>query len=388
MKDFLIIALVTGLASCSGLPRVPVDLVDLDSVRISGIEGARYWGDVAPENYAELLGEVDAQRRASGLLGDYATLSLSGGGENGAYSAGILTAWSESGTRPEFLSVTGVSTGALAAPFAFLGSEYDDELRRLYGGLPPASIFEKRALTGILSNASRLSSGPLERLIEEYVDEAFLSEVAAEHRRGRRLLVQTTSLDAQRPVSWDLGAIAASGAPNSVAVFREALLASASIPGAFPPVLIEVETPQGIRDELHVDGGVVSQAFFNFGWRQGSGLSGHPTLYVIRNGKISAEPKIINASLPAIATRSLATLTKSKATDDLLTGYNLVQVSGGSFRATWIGEDFTEQPEKLFDPVYMQALFAYGYKRFKKGGLWATRPPVLEGIQTVTVARQ
>lgn len=377
MKNLLAIAFAIGLIGCTGLPRDPVELANLDDVRVPGIEGARYWGDVTPDNFGELLGEIEAQRRAAGRLGDYATLALSGGGENGAFSAGILTAWSEAGTRPEFQSVTGVSTGALAAPFAFLGSDYDDELQRLYGGLPPESIFEKRLLTGILSNASALSSGPLERLIEEYVDDAFLSKVAKEHQRGRRLLVQTASLDAQRSVIWDMGAIASSGAPNAGDVFRNALLASAAIPGAFPPVLMEVETPQGIRDELHVDGGVVSQAFYNIGWREGSGLSGRPTLYVIRNGKITPEPRITNASLPAIAARSIATLTKSQGTDDLLTGYNLAQVTGAEYRATWISDDFTVRSDKLFDPEYMQALFEYGYARFKRGDLWVSKPPVL-----------
>ncbi|MFC3615135.1 patatin-like phospholipase family protein [Lutimaribacter marinistellae] len=388
MKRFVAIFLMFGLACCGGVPRNAVDINDLQTVGIRGIEGARYWGDTAPDNYGELLAEVEEQRRASGLTGNYTTLSLSGGGEDGAFAAGILTAWSESGTRPEFLSVTGVSTGALAAPFAFLGSDYDDELRRLYGGLPPERIFEKRALTGILPNASALSSGPLERLIAEYVTPEFLAKIAAEHLRGRRLIVQSTSLDAQRPVSWDLGAIAASGAPNSVDVFRKALLASASIPVVFPPVLIEVETPLGQRDELHVDGGVVSQAFFFLGWREGAGLTGRPTVYFIRNGSGSPEPKVTNASIPGIAARSISTLTKAQGTNDLLVGYKLTSAAGGTYRATWIGDDFTtERPEQRFDPEYMQALFEYGYLRFKLGNLWHRRPPLIDNIENVEIAR-
>ncbi|WP_068114342.1 patatin-like phospholipase family protein [Tropicimonas marinistellae] len=389
MQRIVAVFLMVALVGCSGVPRNPVDIDDLENVGIRGIEGARYWGDTAPINYGELLAEVEAQRRASGLLGNYSTLSLSGGGEDGAFAAGILTAWSEAGTRPEFLSVTGVSTGALAAPFAFLGPDYDDELRRLYGGLPPESIFEKRALTGILSNASALSSGPLERLIAEYVTPEFLAKIAAEHRRGRRLIVQSTSLDAQRPVNWDLGAIAASGAPNSVEVFRNALLASASIPVVFPPVLIEVETPAGQRDELHVDGGVVSQAFFFLGWREGAGLSGRPTLYFIRNGSGSPEPRTTSASIPAIAMRSIATLTKAQGTNDLLVGYKLANAAGGTYKATWIGDDFTtERPNQRFDRQYMQALFEYGYRRFKHGGLWSNQPPLIEDLENVEIARR
>ncbi len=363
------------LAACAGLPRDPIDVSDLRDPQIPGIDGARYWADVAPTNLNELLADIQRQRRASGLTGPDVTLTLSGGGEDGAFAAGILTAWSEAGTRPEFTSVTGVSTGALTAPFAFLGSDYDDELRRIYGGLEPSNIFLPRLLLSIFPNASLNSSEPLRNLIDEYVTDEFLAEVAAQHNRGRRLLVQTVSLDAQRPVLWDLGQIASSGAPNARLVFRDALLASASIPGIFPPVLIDVEGAQGRGDELHVDGGVYSQSAFLPGWEIPGGHAQGSVVYAIRNSKVDPEADIVKAGISTVTKRSLATLIKTQGVDDLRIAYDLSRQRGGTFRAAWIGVDFKAQLEEPFDPEYMRALFDYGYARFKSGNLWRDRPP-------------
>ncbi|MCE8522725.1 patatin-like phospholipase family protein [Ruegeria pomeroyi] len=363
------------VAACSGVTREPVSILDLKDPQVPGIEGSRYWADETPPNLVDLLKEIEAQRRASGLTGPSIDLTLSGGGENGAFAAGILTAWSESGTRPEFGTVTGVSTGALTAPFAFLGPEYDDELRRLYGGLPPSAIFSIRSIFGILPNASVYDTSALERLLEEYVDADFLEEIAVEHKRGRRLLVQSVSLDAQRPVIWDLGRIAASNAPNAVDMFRSALLASASVPGVFPPVLIDVETDEGIKDELHVDGGVNSQSAFLPGWNIPTRFVRGNTVYAIRNGKVLPEPEIVKAGIAPVSARSLATMIKVQGANDLREAYARNRQTNGRYFATWISLDFSVPLERPFDPEYMQALFKYGYDRFKAGNLWSTTPP-------------
>ena len=157
-----------------------------------------------------------SRRRLAGTDRNAAVLALSGGADDGAFGAGLMAAWTARGDRPEFQTVTGVSTGALSAPFVFLGPDWDDELRRVYGGFPPDRIFATRFLVDILPRASAADSAPLAALIAEFVDERFLALVAREHRRGRRLLVQTTNLDAQRAVIWDMGAIAASGAPSQI----------------------------------------------------------------------------------------------------------------------------------------------------------------------------
>ncbi len=138
--------------------------------------------------------------------------------------------------------VTGVSTGALTAPFVFLGPDYDGQLTELFaGGYPPSAYFKKRSIFSIWPNASAVDSAPLFELIKKYGTADMLAEIAREHKRGRRLVVQSSHLDAQRAVIWDLGAIAASGAPNALDTFHKALLASASVPGAYPPVVLDVE---------------------------------------------------------------------------------------------------------------------------------------------------
>jgi hypothetical protein len=370
----LFVFLLLFQVACSSISRTPVSATDLQDPQVPGIEGARYWADVAPTNISALLETSLRQRQASGITSDY-TLTLSGGGEDGAFAAGILSAWSEAGTRPEFMAVTGVSTGALAAPFAFLGSDYDDELKNLYGGLPPSRIFKGRFITGILSGASVKSSDPLRQLIESYVTDDFLAKVANEHRRGRRLLVQSVSLDAQRPVLWDLGAIANSGAPNAKKVFVDVLLASAAIPGVFPPVLIDVETQDGVRDELHVDGGVYSQTAYVPGWDIPRKYARGGKLYAIRNGKVEPELRVIKPGVFQVSARSLSTLIKAQGVDDLTIAYKLSLQRGAEYQATWIGTDFDHPLAEPFDPDYMRALFDYGYQRFKSGALWSDRPP-------------
>jgi hypothetical protein len=288
------------------------------------------------------------------------------------------------GTRPEFTAVTGVSTGALSAPFAFLGSDYDDDLRHMYGGFPQKSLFRLRSWLSILPQASVADSAPLANVIAQYVDEKLLAEVAREHRRGRRLMVQTSHLDAQRAVIWDLGAIAASGAPNALDVFRKALLASASVPIAFPPVLFEVEVDGQVYDEMHVDGGVVSQATALTSWQVEArnladqrGLSPAVSIYVVRNGRIAPESEAVEYGLLGIAERSVATLIKSQGIGDLLSAYASARIRGGDYYLTWIGEDFVHEYPGPFDPDYMSALSDYGYNLMKSGNAWVRKPPVL-----------
>ncbi len=230
----------------------------------------------------------------------------------------------------------------------------------------------------------RAFGAPLAELIAQFVDEELLAEVAREHRRGRRLLVQTSHLDAQRAVIWDLGVIAASGAPNAIDVFRKALLASASIPVAFPPVLFEVEVDGQIYDEMHVDGGVVSQATALTSWQVEArnladqrGLSPAVSIYVVRNGKIAPESEAVEYGLLGIAGRSLATLIKSQGIGDLLSAYAAARIRGGDYYLTWIGEDFVQEYPGPFDPDYMSALSDYGYNLMKSGNAWERKPPVL-----------
>ncbi len=385
MRFIILTAASLVLAACAAPPRNPVPLELQHDAVIPGIPGARYWADAAPANLDQVLTEMARQRDASGVGRDVSMLALSGGADNGAFGAGLLNAWTELGTRPEFTVVTGVSTGALAAPFAFLGPDYDDDLRQMYGGFEREQIFKIRGIFGILPNASVADTSPLADLIAHFVDDKMLDDIAREHRRGRRLVVQTANLDAERAMIWDLGAIADSRAPGRLDIFRDALLASASIPVAFPPVLFDVEAGGRRFDELHVDGSVVSVATVLSNWQVEMGSvaaarglgGGRQVIYVVRNGRIAPEPRIVKRQLFSIAGRSIGTLLKVQGVADLLTAYVSADLRGAEFNATWMGEEFELQNPGLFDPGYMSALYDYGYKLMMSGRAWSDRPPVL-----------
>src|SRR5476651_2710536 len=203
--------------------------------------------------------ELEYAQRNNRDLGPANFLAISGGGENGAYGAGLLTGWTQLGTRPEFKGVTGVSTGALSAPFAFLGPEYDKELERVYTQISLADVMVSRGLLTALLSDSAYDSTPLLHMIRGFVTPAFLSAIAVEYQKGRLLMVATTNLDVPVGVLWNMGAIAASGHPRAGELFAHILLASASIPGVFPPVMIDIEAGDERYQEMHVDGGTMAQ---------------------------------------------------------------------------------------------------------------------------------
>ena len=183
----------------------------------------------------------------------YPALTLSGGGANGAYGAGLLNGWSEEGSRPVFKIVTGVSTGALIAPMVFLGSEYDGKLKEFYTTISSKDIFKKKGILGIIGGNSLASTKPLAHRIAKGVDESFLQAVADAHSQGRRLYIGTTNLDSQRLVVWDMGAIASSGDKGALELFRKIMLASASIPVIFPPVYIDVEADHPMAEDIVIN---------------------------------------------------------------------------------------------------------------------------------------
>ena len=201
-------------------------------------------------------------------------LALSGGQEDGAFGAGLLVGWSERGDRPRFKIVTGTSTGALAAPFAFLGREYDWALKKIYTETQAADVVSgKRFLLSAVNNEALMDSGPLEQSIAKYLDIKILDRIGEEYEKGRLLLISTTNLDTGRLAIWNVGAIAASGHPRRLDLVRKIILASAAIPGMFPPVMIDVLLDQAKHQEMHVDGGTVSQVFL---YPPSLKLGGHP----------------------------------------------------------------------------------------------------------------
>lgn len=303
------------------------------------------------------------------------------GGTNGAFGAGLLKGWSESGTRPEMTIVTGISTGALIAPFAFLGSDYDDELEQLYTSLSTKDLIKERTLIGGLLSDAMTDTQPLRDLLRYKVDDQMIAAIAKEYKKGRRLLIGTTNLDAKRPVIWNIGALAVVGTEESAQLIRDVMLASASIPGIFPPVRITVRVGEQEYDELHVDGGVASQVFLypaQLDLREAGktiGASGTQTVYVIRNSDLHPHWSEIKPKIVPVVLTSISTLIRTQGMGDLYRIYLGAKRDGIPYRLAYIPSDFDMEPEEEFDPKYMRALFDLGYEMARDGYDWATSPP-------------
>ena len=371
------------LAGCSSgepLPRLPaVPAVDSDQVAFQGIPFARF----LPTDTAAMLAlgrrlrdREDAYYNSIGepLPPQIDLLAISGGGDEGAFGAGLLSAWGASGTRPEFKLVTGVSTGALIAPFVFIGD--DRTLANLMTTIDAADIYKPRPLVDGLTSDALSDTTPLANLIAEHVDAAMVARIAEQSRRGRALFVITTDLDAGVPVVWDIGAIAESGGDHAVQLIRRVLLASASIPGQFPPVMFDVMLNGEHYQEMHVDGGASVQTFLYPPGIHAISKARPITAWVIRNDRLSPEWHQVEKSTLPIATRAVSTLTTNAGLGDIYRMYALAERDGVHFQLTYIGNEFAApHPAVDFDHAYMVKLFAYGEAKERSGGAWLTGPP-------------
>ncbi len=340
----------------------------------------RIWGDEQPPNLRALA----AQLASGGNERHWNILALSGGGPDGAYGAGLLNGWTQSGTRPKFKVVTGISTGAIIAPFAFLGPRYDAQLKEFYTTVKTDDILLPSVVAGLLGGASLADTRGFDALIAKHTSEQMLDEIAAEAKKGRYLLIGTTNLDAQRPVIWSIGHLAASGHPRRLELFRQIIRASAAIPGAFPPVPIGV-TANGKRfTELHVDGSVTNQVFAyppQLTTAQIDAFLGYTprrTLYIVRNSQVSPEYSPTEEGVLPISVRSIDTLLKNYGIGDLYRLYAIAQRDRLEYNLTYIPSTFTETSEELFDPKYMRKLFDLGYRQGVDGVAWRKNPPGLE----------
>ncbi|KPK66887.1 MAG: hypothetical protein AMS21_00365 [Gemmatimonas sp. SG8_38_2] len=387
-RSIIVSTLLVSAAGCVHVPkRTPLPEERVAEAQVLGISRARFWGDEPPpwEHEWLVMSTSETKERFSGIYGRKHTyLAISGGGADGAFAAGLLLGWTEAGDRPVFTTVTGVSAGALVAPFAFLGPEYDHVLKEVSAELTAADVFEKRRMIRGLRSDAMASTEPLQRLIETYVDQEVMEKIAAAHREGRMLNIGTANLDSLRPVVWRIGAIANSGHPRALELIRKILLASASIPGAFPPVLIDVETGEEQFDELHVDGGAASQVFLypaGLDWDAVLAklqVPGRPKVYVIRNSRLDpAYEQVMNKLFP-IARRSLSSLIRTQGLGDLYRIYLQTCRDGLDFNLAYIPADFDERSEGEFDTVYMKKLFDMAFERAKDGYVWEKTPPELK----------
>lgn len=383
------------LAACGSLPRNPTPAQDALNGVIPHFPQVRAWAGqrraMLENDLADSFAQespLDFPRGPDGSV-RYAHLALSGGGANGAFGAGFLNGWTSTGSRPVFKIVTGVSTGALMAPFAFIGEEYDLALREFYTTTSSEDVFMLGSVFGLLwqvvAGEALVDTGPLQAMINRHVDGELLRRVAEAHRRGRRLYIGTANLDAPRFVVWNMGLIASSGRPEALELFRRVMLASASIPVAFPPVFFEVElAPGGPRyDEMHVDGGVGARVFLNGGLfrgsiireRGGQGGTGKEDIYVIHNGQLIPQPDPIRRRLPEIAVRVIDTTGRAAAIGDLFRIQTYAREEGGSFRWVTIPEDVDMFGDEVFDPLQMRLLYDTGYRMALSGPPWLTRLP-------------
>ncbi|MDB5871179.1 MAG: patatin [Ramlibacter sp.] len=360
-----------------------------------GIPNSRYWVDIdlAPFVQSAIddnMREHDALSRAGKQtepLPPVHILAISGGGDSGAFAAGLLAGWSIQGSRPEFKVVTGISAGALIAPFAFLGRPYDKVLHDVTTSVSEDGLFGKRGLLAGLSSDGMAHSEPLARLVAKHVTPAVLDSIAAEYRKGRALMIGTTDLDSGRAVTWNMGVIAASGAPRALELFRKVMLASASVPGEVSPVMIDVEVDGKPYQEMHVDGGVITQVFTypSNSLAVMKQLTGQPNrrgihVYAIRNGKVSPEWSDTPRRTLSIGGRAISLLLQRQGINDLERIYRTAQQDGADFNLAYIGSDFEQAPQQAFDAKYMNRLFEYAYELSAKGYPWRKGPPT-DGLQ-------
>ncbi len=354
---------------------------------VLGGHGVRFWGDETLPLTRGLTAESTIEEMHAVLPGlvrrELNILAISGGGENGAFAAGLLNGWTKTGTRPEFNIVTGISTGALIAPFAYLGSSYDQFLERLYTQYSTENLIEQRGwLSSLRSDASFDTSG-MRSLIAEYFNEKIMQAIAAEYKRGRLLFVGTTNLDAQLPVTWDIGAIATSGKPGALELIHDVLLASASIPMIFPPVMIEVEANGEAYDEMHVDGGVTRQSFvFELSSEADAferlEIVGTGRVFLIRNSKLEPDWHPTERKIFTIGSRSANSMIRSQGLGDLYREYLASRKFGIDFNLAFIPKEFEAENHELFDRNYMRSLYSLGYTMGAEGYPWSKAPPGLE----------
>jgi predicted acylesterase/phospholipase RssA len=384
---------VHGCASISTSERhaaVPAELTA--KAEIPGMAGVRYvaGGDMTAltKDAVDSIrkeAEYRARQRLTGPLPPAVFLAISGGGDNGAYAAGLLNGWTAAGTRPEFKLVTGISTGALIAPFAFLGQKYDATLKEVYTTISPKDVLIARSmLAGVLGDAMA-DNAPLWALTRKSITADLLKEVAAEYAKGRFLLIGTTDLDARRGIIWDMGKIATYGTPQALDLFVSIMIASASIPAGFPPTMIDVEADGKRYQEMHVDGGTVAQVFVYpasiriADQAASAGVTRERRLYIIRNARLDPDWANVERSTMTIAGRAIASLIHTQGIGDLYRIYATAQRDGVDFNLTFIPSSFNFPHKEEFDNEYMRKLYAVGYDQALTGVPWAKTPPGFTG---------
>ncbi len=367
----LIVSLL-ALSGCSTLTRsdaVPIALEDEARIPLPDLPGLVRYRVGSVEDQAALASEFTlswtrerehlAAQGYRGPLPATTFLALSGGGDQGAFGAGVLNGWTAAGSRPQFKLVTGISTGALIAPFAFLGSAYDAKLKALYTNISSKDVLKLRGYLAGLTSDAMADTQPLRAMLRRHVDRAFLDAIAVEYAKGRELWI----------------------APDAMDLFHSLMIASAAIPGAFPPVMIDIEAGGRRYQEMHVDGGAMAQVFvYPVGLDFERLAAEHHaerrrTLYVIRNSRLDPEWAQVERRTLTIAGRAIASLIHTQGVGDLYRIYLTAQRDGLDFNLAYIPASFNAPHKKDFETEYMRALFQVGYDMAVNGYPWDKAPP-------------
>lgn len=383
----VVFVLLLILSGCSSIKRKPPPTDAYTLADFHGIPHARLWGDNPPVDDDS---RTDLIKTMIATAPDYAPenpvhfLAISGGAQEGAFGAGILAGWTKAGTRPKFRMVTGISSGSLLAPFAFLGPDYDFAMKELFSEYDTKAVLDTRYFSAIFRGASLSDNKKLRKILMNYFTPVEMEKMAAEYALGRKLYIGTTHLDTIRPVIWDIGAIAASGHEQAYTLIIDVIMASAAFPGVFPPVLFDVEQHGKPYQEMHVDGGLTSQVFsspvgFNITERlEDLGLNGPRHLYILRNATILPESENISPNTIPILKQTAYSMVNSMALMDMEYMYLYSKDHNISFNLAFIPAGVRE-PEEPYDPPYMKELFQLGFDAAKNGYPWANTVPDLSG---------
>lgn len=372
----IVSALSFVVAGCASLPRMPYGVGDASSARVLNLTDLRRYADDPASTFRQ-----NGQQAV--LRGPRTYLALSGGGADGAYGAGVLNGWTEAGTRPSFSIVSGVSTGALIAPFAFLGPGHDATLRHFYTSGVAESLLDAPSPFNAIFGAGLFGNKRLRELVANYIDAEFVTAVAAEYAKGRMLFIVTTNLDSQRTAIWDMGRIASLRTPEALNLFRDVVAASASLPVVFPPMLVTAETNGRVFQEMHVDGGVTApvltlpEAFLlrDAKLAKIGDKAGDLQLYILINNKVEPEFQLVANSTVEIAARSSSTMVKTQTRSILFSTYDFSRRNRYGFNLTYIEGRIPAAASSGFDTTYMRGLFQYGYDRARSGRAWSKSPP-------------
>jgi predicted patatin/cPLA2 family phospholipase len=390
----IIAIFVTILQGCATPVRqaaVPTGLED--QAHVPGFTDVRYRFGFDKDTAAMAQEGAESYRRelaqliASGKVGQLPPavyVAISGGGDDGAFGAGLLCGWTAAGDRPEFKLVTGISTGALIAPFAFLGSSYDTQLKEFYTTISQKDILQKRSILAAVYNDAMADNKPLWGLVEKALNQKILDAIAVEYKKGRLLLVVTVDLDAHQGIIWNMTRIAASAHPKALDLFRRVLIASTAVPGAFPPMMLDVEVGGQQYQEMHVDGGIMAQVFLyppsisvkDLARREHVGER-ERRLYIIRNNQLDAEWTQVDRRTLTIVGRAISLMIQTQGIGDLNRIYVTAQKDGMDYNLAYIPSSFKVSKKEEFDTAYMRQLFDVGYNMAAKGYPWQKTPPGL-----------